>query len=324
MPTLPAWARQGSNPWGSFGYRTQGQTSPVTLFGGGDAGEQAMGQQFTYSDPRVRNLDATLGGGWGGGGGGMAQGWDMYTNPQGQNFYRIGDYNPNDDSQRRHGVNFDPSQVTYDNEMGYLVPENNINFDTSDYGISATMGWAVPALIGGAALFGGAGPFNSGGFGSPIEGGLNFNPTAGGTINPTGAFAGQGTGFTGFGGAAGAGSAGLLGGPSELASVGESGGSLLGSGSPASVTVNQPGLLSNLPNWAQNGLNNAFSNPLNALRLGQGIAGLAGAIRGGGSQPSTQSAKSGSGPAQINQVQRPLYTPNPYTQQQLEQYRRFQ
>lgn len=290
MYDAPQWAQAGANPWGSSGYRQDGRTSAVQLYGGGDSGDQATGYQFTYNDPNLQNLDTVTGGGWGGGAGGMAQGWDMYTDPNtGQKFYRIGDYNPNDDTQRRKGVSFDPSQVKYDEKYGYIVPEGGVGFD--DFDIDG-IGALIMAGIGGAALFGGAGPFSgmggsgSAAAGSGLGGGSGFAPLGVDplTLNTSaGSIGTLGPGFTGTA-SAGAGAAAAGGGLTSVpAGTGIAGSTVpsvgqLGTAATTNVAAGTP-LATGAGTAAAGGLP-SVSDILNGARTGSNLLNSVGAIRG--------------------------------------------
>ena len=304
----------------------------------GGTGYGSRGAFNYFSNP------AAGGGGDNGGGGpseGFGTGADQFFSPNafGDRYSPVQYGTVNGFLSDRGNYNYsipDLGNIEWDPEYGMVnnqdvTPGSRVNRSFDNF-YNLTNG--VIGTIAGAGIANGLGVQGIPGFdqaGAGWGGGyapLGADPltfTSGGTIGPfnpsatTGLFGGSGgAGLLGNGGSA-------LGGASELASVGETGGSLLGGAAPQSVSVNGTGLFSNLPSWAQSGMNNAFSNPMNALRLGQGLAGIVGGIRGGGNnQPSTQGGKSGSaGTAQMGNVQRPEYTPNPYTQQQLNDYRRF-
>lgn len=184
-------------------------------------------------------------------------------------------------------------------------------------------GFGNTGAAGSGGGFGSGGGVGSSGGYAPIEGGLTFQP--GPSINPTGAFAGQGTGFTGSWG-----SSGLLG----------AGGSSGGSGglgldpyeidmAAGSVSNNQPGYLERLGNFGREATNNpggllqrggdwAMNNPLDALRAGSGLMNLVGSFTGGGGSSGGGGGSKGGG-GQPMSIQRPEFKPNPYTQAQYRQ-----
>lgn len=296
-PVQPVQPAGNQNPWGSVGRAgTEGQGGrwqTSTSFGGGDSGEQATRRDWVWDDPNLQGLHSTDSGGWGGGGQqgiGMAAGWDLYTDPNtGTEYYRIGDYNPHDDAQRRTGVNFEEGDITYDPKYGRLVPRSKVQFDTSDTGtwnilapyvVSAMLGGAAgmhmmgaDALAGAGASGAGAGTgAGAGGLGADALAPLVLDTTSAGSIVPTGAYAGAGTGFTGAGSAA-------AGAGAVAAGAGDTGSALSGVTGAGTGSANT-GLVANGTASGFNTGNATLDSILSGGRTALNAANVVGGIRG--------------------------------------------
>lgn len=197
-------------------------------------------------------------------------------------------------------IDFDPVKGLVNSQD--RIPGSRVNRSFNNFNTLTQATIAAMALGGGmdayANGFGNAGAAQGagGGFGSgggvggsggyaPIDGGLTFQP--GPSINPTGAFAGQGTGFTGswgsgglFGQGGGGGNLGLD--PYEIDMA------------PGSVSTNQPGAFERMGNFGREAMNNptgmlqraggwAMDNPMQALQLAGGLFGGGSPQGGGGS-----------------------------------------
>lgn len=184
---MPNWydsyLQGGRNPYGAAGFNINNNyTQSQALSSNSSGGDNGMGGNPVLNQPY--------------------QGPQGQYDPQGnrlingQRHIQLGDF-------ARPGMDLstlvrDASQVSYDDATGITTPYSNFIYQPDDR-LDRFMGYAVPALMTGAAMFGGAGPFNSGGYSS-----MGYPSYAQpGTFADLGALGGSGTGFTGGAGAVG-------------------------------------------------------------------------------------------------------------------------
>jgi len=292
-------AQYGANPYGARGQLyQQGREADAAQAGLGYYTPQSEGTgTFRYNDPRFNEAG-------------------RFTDPNGQMQQLVGQYfrradgaAPNMDDAAR--LFNDPSQVQYDPDFGFYTGTDNFKPNQERDPIASLVAAAATGALGygagaTAGLWGGGAGAGGGGYSSLPT--MPYNPAAP-ALNPM-------TNFSGGG---------MLGGGTLPLMASNPAAPALNAFS-AAPNLSGGGLLGGLQNAASGLLNNATSNPLNAIRTISGLTNMVQGIRGGGSsQPSGGGGgKSGGGTGPTTgTVQRPQFTPNPYTQQQLQQYNRL-
>lgn len=137
---------QGRNPFGNYGYNVADsygqQQALMSNSSGGDngPGNDALNQPYAGGDM------------WDG------QGRRMIN---GTPHVQLGGFARQGNSINLADLVSDPSLITYDQDGGLVTPQSNFKYRPDDR-LDRFMGYAVPALMTGAAMFGGAGPFTAG------------------------------------------------------------------------------------------------------------------------------------------------------------------